>query len=50
MTDLEIDEDCVRQAGVNWEAAISTVDQVVVSAASAASSLAAMPVMVSNVR
>jgi hypothetical protein len=43
-------EDCVRQGGVNWEAVISTVGQVVVSAASAASSLAAMPAIVSNVK
>ena len=42
--------DCVRQAGVNWEAVISTVGQVVVSAARAASSLAAMPAIVSNVK
>jgi hypothetical protein len=42
--------DCVRQDGVNWEAVISTVGQVVVSAARAASSLAAMPAIVSNVR
>ncbi len=42
--------DCVRQAGVNWEEAISIVGQVLVSAARAASSLAAMPVMVSSVR
>ena len=39
-----------RQDGVNWEMVISTVGQVVVSAARAASSLAAMPVMVSSVR
>ena len=42
--------DCVRQAGVNWEAVISTVGQVGVSAARVASSLAAMPVIVSSVR
>jgi hypothetical protein len=42
--------DCVRQDGVNWETAISTVGQVVVSVARVASSLAAMPVIVSNVR
>jgi hypothetical protein len=42
--------DCVRQDGVNWEMAISTVGQVVVSAARAASSVAAIPVIVSNVR
>jgi hypothetical protein len=34
--------DCVRQDGVNWEMAISTAHQVVVSAA--------MPVMVFNVK
>jgi meso-butanediol dehydrogenase/(S,S)-butanediol dehydrogenase/diacetyl reductase len=43
-------QDCVRQGGVNWEAVISTVGQVVVSAARAASSLAAMPAIVSNVK
>ena len=42
--------DCVRQGGVNWEAVISTVGQVVVSAARAASSLAAMPAIVSKVK
>jgi hypothetical protein len=42
--------DCVRQDGVNWEMVISTARQVVVSAAMVASSLAAMPAMVSSVR
>jgi hypothetical protein len=42
--------DCVRQDGVNWEMAISPAHQVVVSVARAASSLAAMPIIVSKVR
>jgi hypothetical protein len=38
--------DYVHQNGVNWEIAISTAHQVVVNAAIAVSSLAAMPVIV----